>query len=108
DPTGGFKCFRRRALESINLDGVRSNGYSFQIEMTHKLWRQGMKIIEVPIVFTDRFHGSSKMSGKIVREALWMVWRLWLQNGLRRSPRKQRMDDKQEDAPNEPPLKKRP
>ncbi len=87
DPTGGFKCFRRRALESIELDAVRSNGYSFQIELTHKIWRQGMRVTEVPITFTDRFLGTSKMSGKIVREALWMVWRLWFQNGLRRSPR---------------------
>ena len=87
DPTGGFKCFRRRALEAINLQEVRSNGYTFQIEMTHRIWRQGMKVVEVPIIFTDRFQGTSKMSGKIVREALWMVWRLWLQNGLRRSPR---------------------
>ena len=87
DPTGGFKCFRRRALEAANLQEVRSNGYSFQIEMTHRIWRQGMKVVEVPIIFTDRFQGSSKMSGKIVREALLMVWRLWLQNGLRRSPR---------------------
>jgi len=87
DPTGGFKCFRRHALQSIDLDTVRSNGYSFQIEMTHKIWRQGMKVAEVPIIFTDRFQGSSKMSGKIVREALWMVWSLWIQNGLRRSPR---------------------
>ena len=86
DPTGGYKCFRQRALRSINLDAVRSNGYSFQIEMTHKIWRQGMKIIEIPIIFTDRFQGSSKMSRKIVREALWMVWRLLLQNGFRRSP----------------------
>ena len=88
DPTGGYKCFRRKALQSINLDAVRSNGYSFQIELTHKIWRQGMRIAEVPIIFTDRFLGSSKMSSKIVREALWMVWRLWLQNNLRRSPRK--------------------
>ena len=87
DPTGGFKCFRRRALESIDLDAVRSNGYSFQIEMTHKIWMQGMKIVEVPIVFTERFQGHSKMSGKIVREALIMVWRLWLQCGFRRSPK---------------------
>jgi dolichol-phosphate mannosyltransferase len=87
DPTGGFKCFRRHALQTINLDGVRSNGYSFQVEMTHKIWRQGMRVVEVPIIFTDRFQGSSKMSGKIVREALWMVWRLWIQNGLRRRPR---------------------
>jgi dolichol-phosphate mannosyltransferase len=87
DPTGGYKCFRRRALQAINLDAVRSNGYSFQIEMTHKLWRNGMKVVEVPIVFTDRFQGHSKMSGHIVREALWMVWRLWFQNGCRRRPR---------------------
>ena len=86
DPTGGFKCFRRKALQTIDLDAVRSNGYSFQIELTHKIWRQGMRIAEVPIVFTDRFQGSSKMSSKIVREALWMVWRLWIQNGLRRKP----------------------
>ena len=88
DPTGGYKCFRRRALQSINLNEVQSNGYSFQIEMTHKLWRQGFKIVEVPIIFTDRAEGHSKMSGHIVWEALWMVWKLWLQNGLRRWPRK--------------------
>ncbi|MEK7676529.1 MAG: polyprenol monophosphomannose synthase [Verrucomicrobiota bacterium] len=87
DPTGGFKCFRRSALESIDLQAVRSNGYSFQIELTHKVWRQGLRIAEVPIIFTDRFQGTSKMSGHIVREAFFMVWRLWLQNGLRRSPR---------------------
>jgi len=86
DPTGGYKCFRRRALESVNLDSVQSNGYSFQIEMTHKLWRQGFRIVEVPIIFTDRFQGRSKMSGKIIREALFMVWRLWFQNRLRRRP----------------------
>ena len=88
DPTGGFKCFRRRALEAINLEEVRSNGYSFQIEMTHKLWRQGKKIVEVPIIFTERVEGHSKMSGHIVREALIMVWRLLFQNKLRRRPRK--------------------
>ena len=87
DPTGGFKCFRRHALQSLDLHAVRSNGYSFQIELTHKIWRQGMTIAEVPIIFTDRFQGTSKMSGNIVREALLMVWRLWIQNGFRRSPR---------------------
>jgi dolichol-phosphate mannosyltransferase len=87
DPTGGYKCFRRRALEAIALDAVHSNGYSFQIEMTHRLWRQGFKVVETPIIFTDRVHGQSKMSGHIVREALIMVWRLWLQHGMRRSPR---------------------
>ena len=92
DPTGGYKCFRRSALQTLDLQRVRSNGYSFQIELTHKLWRQGMKIVEVPIIFTDRFQGRSKMSGKIVREAFVMVWRLWLQNGLRRSPRMKKRD----------------
>lgn len=94
DPTGGFKCFRRKALQSLDLDAVRSNGYSFQIELTHKIWRKGMRIAEVPIVFTDRFQGSSKMSSKIVREALWMVWRLWFQNGLRRKPDKAGQEEK--------------
>jgi dolichol-phosphate mannosyltransferase len=86
DPTGGYKCFRRRALEASKLDEIHSNGYSFQIEMTHKLWRQGLRVVEVPIVFTERFHGHSKMSGHIIREALIMVWRLWFQNKLRRRP----------------------
>jgi len=87
DPTGGYKCFRRRALQTINLDAIQSNGYSFQIEMTHRLWRDGFKVAEVPITFTERVEGHSKMSGHIVWEALWMVWKLWLQNGLRRWPR---------------------
>jgi dolichol-phosphate mannosyltransferase len=87
DPTGGYKCFRRRALQAIDLDQVRSNGYSFQIEVTHKIWRQGLKVVEVPIIFTDRFLGKSKMTGRIVREALVMVWRLLLQNKLSRKPR---------------------
>jgi dolichol-phosphate mannosyltransferase len=99
DPTGGFKCFRRRTLQSINLHAVRSNGYSFQIEMTHKVWRHGMKIAEVPIIFTDRFLGSSKMSGKIVKEALLMVWRLWAQNGFRRSPRPREAAPQSQPAP---------
>ena len=88
DPTGGYKCFRRRALQAVNLDEIKSDGYSFQIEMTHRLWRDGFKIAEVPIVFTERVHGQSKLSRRIVREALLMVWWLWLQNGLRRTPRK--------------------
>lgn len=87
DPTGGYKCFRRRALEALDLEKVQSNGYSFQIELTHQLWRQGYRIKEVPIIFTERVQGHSKMSGHIVTEALFMVWRLWFQNGLRRSPR---------------------
>jgi dolichol-phosphate mannosyltransferase len=88
DPTGGYKCFRRRALQAINLDDVRSNGYSFQIEMTHRLWRDGFKVMEVPIVFTERVEGASKLSRSIVIEAFWMVWWLWLKNGMLRWPRK--------------------
>jgi dolichol-phosphate mannosyltransferase len=76
DCTGGFKCFRRKVLESIDLDQIHSNGYSFQIEMNFKTWKKGFKIFEFPIVFVDRFQGSSKMSKKIVREAIFMVWKL--------------------------------
>ena len=87
DPTGGYKCFRRRALQSINLDAVNSDGYSFQIEMTHRLWRDGFRIVEVPITFTERVEGRSKLTRHIITEAFWMVWRLWLQNFFRRRPR---------------------
>ncbi|HJU90348.1 MAG TPA: polyprenol monophosphomannose synthase [Gemmatimonadaceae bacterium] len=76
DCTGGFKCFRRSVLEAINLDDVRSNGYAFQIEMSFRAWRRGFRIVEIPIVFVDRQEGQSKMSKRIVREAVWMVWRL--------------------------------
>jgi len=76
DATGGFKCFRRSVLEAIDLDDVRSNGYSFQIEMSFRAWRKGFRIVEIPIVFHDRTEGESKMSRKIVREAVTMVWRL--------------------------------
>jgi dolichol-phosphate mannosyltransferase len=79
DSTGGFKCFRRTVLEAVDLDRVRSNGYAFQIEMSFRAWRKGFRIVEIPIVFTDRTEGTSKMSGSIVREAVWMVWRLRLQ-----------------------------
>ena len=94
DPTGGFKCFRKKTLQSLDLENVRSNGYSFQVEMTHKIWRQGLHVAEVPIIFTDRFQGRSKMSGKIVQEALLMVWRLWAQNGFRRNPHPRHDDGK--------------
>jgi len=76
DPTGGFKCFRREVLENINLDRVKSNGYSFQIEMNFRVWIKKYRIKEIPIVFTDRVGGKSKMSSKIVREAIWMVWKI--------------------------------
>ncbi len=76
DATGGFKCFRRSVLEAVDLDGVKSNGYAFQIEMSFKAWKKGFSIVEVPIIFLDRRAGVSKMSKKIVREAMLMVWRL--------------------------------
>ena len=86
DPTGGFKCFRRKTLASIDLHTVASNGYSFQIELTHRAWRRGLTIAEIPIVFTDREQGTSKMSRDIAIEAATMVWRLLFQNGFRRHP----------------------
>ncbi|MFZ5979139.1 MAG: polyprenol monophosphomannose synthase [Candidatus Zixiibacteriota bacterium] len=78
DATGGFKCFRRELLEAINLDDVRSSGYSFQIEMSMRAWKKNFRIKEIPIIFVDRIAGQSKMSKKIVREAVWMVWLLRL------------------------------
>lgn len=86
DPTGGFKCFRRAVLETIDLDRIRSNGYSFQIEMTHHAWMDGFEVAEVPITFEERRSGASKMSGAIVNEALVMVWKLLFRAGLRRHP----------------------
>ncbi len=76
DATGGFKCFRRSVLEAIDLSRVRSNGYAFQIEMSFRAWKRDFRIVEIPIVFVDRTEGTSKMSKSIVREAIWMVWRL--------------------------------
>jgi dolichol-phosphate mannosyltransferase len=78
DATGGFKCFRVEVLKAIDLDAVKSNGYAFQIEMTFKAWRKRFDVFEVPIIFMDRRAGSSKMSKKIVREAVTMVWKLRL------------------------------
>jgi len=76
DATGGYKCFRREVLEAINLDKVKSNGYAFQIEMTFKAWKKGFRMKEISIIFIDRMKGKSKMSRKIVREAIFMVWKL--------------------------------
>jgi dolichol-phosphate mannosyltransferase len=76
DATAGFKCYRRVVLESFNLDSIKSNGYSFQIETNFLAWKHGFRICEVPIVFTDRREGTSKMSKHIVYEAAWMVWKL--------------------------------
>lgn len=80
DGTGGFKCFRKEVLSAINLEKIHSNGYSFQIEMNYKAYQLGFKIVEVPITFVDRVEGTSKMSKKIVREAITMVWKLRLKS----------------------------
>ena len=77
-PHRGFKCFRRRVLEAIDLSQVRSNGYAFQIEMSVRAWRKKFRLKEIPIVFVDRSEGQSKMNRTIVREAIWMVPRLRL------------------------------
>lgn len=73
DTTAGFKCYRRRVLEQINLDRIRFKGYAFQIEMKFTTWKLGFRLVEIPIVFTDRREGTSKMSGGIFNEALWGV-----------------------------------
>jgi dolichol-phosphate mannosyltransferase len=78
DLTGGFKCFRREVLETIDLEGIQSSGYGFQIEMTYRAWQLGFRVEEVPIIFVDRAVGSSKMSNDIVLEAMVNVWRLRL------------------------------
>lgn len=83
DPTAGFKCFRRKVLESINLDGILSDGYAFQVEMNYRTWVKGYRVKEIPVVFTERLNGVSKMSRKIAWEAAWMVWRLVLLKTLR-------------------------
>jgi len=76
DATGGFKCFRAKVLRALDLSAVESEGYAFQIEMSFRAWRRGFRIVEVPIVFVDRTAGESKMSKKIIREAVWRVWKL--------------------------------
>jgi len=80
DATGGFKCYRRRVLESIDLDAIHSNGYAFQIETNFLAYKKGFKVCEIPIIFVDRRVGVSKMSKKIIHEAVWMVWKLKLKS----------------------------
>ena len=90
DPTGGFKCYRRAVLESMNLDRIGSNGYSFQIETLHHAWFNGFRVLEIPIIFEERRLGTSKMNLSIIREALWVVWKLALRSRGRRRPRSAR------------------
>ena len=82
DATGGFNAFRREVIEAVGLDRIQSNGYAFQIELKLRAWRAGFALREVPIVFTERDSGESKMSGAIIREAVWRVWKLRLMDLL--------------------------
>jgi dolichol-phosphate mannosyltransferase len=82
DPTSGFKCFRRKVLETLDLDRIMSDGYSFQIEVNYKAWKQGHNVREIPIIFIDRNRGASKMNKKIILEAIYMVWWLRIQSVL--------------------------
>ncbi|MBE0558204.1 MAG: polyprenol monophosphomannose synthase [Proteobacteria bacterium] len=85
DATGGFKCYRRKVLEAIDLDAIHSNGYAFQIEMNFLTWKKGFQICELPIIFVDRRVGSSKMSKNIISEAAWLVWKLKIKSLFRGS-----------------------
>ena len=76
DATAGFKCFRREVIQALPLDRIKSDGYSFQIEMHFHVWKRGLRIVEMPIIFTDRLVGQSKMSRRIVWEAAFLVWKL--------------------------------
>ncbi|MEX0821275.1 MAG: polyprenol monophosphomannose synthase [Rhodothermales bacterium] len=84
DVTAGFVCYHRRVLEALDLDRVNSNGYSFQVEMKYRAWKSGFRLVEIPIVFTERTEGQSKMSKAIVREAAFKVWELRLRQMLGR------------------------
>jgi len=90
DTTAGFKCYRRIVLETINLDAIRFKGYAFQIEMKFTTWKHGFKIVEVPIIFTDRKLGSSKMSGGIFSEAFWGVINLKIKSWFKKYPKPKR------------------
>ena len=87
DLTSGFKAFRREVLEALDLDHIRSNGYSFQIEVTHRARQMGFKVKETPIIFHDRKVGTSKMTGKIVLEAMLVVWKIRFSKRARRNSR---------------------
>jgi dolichol-phosphate mannosyltransferase len=82
DATGGYKCFRIEVLKAIDLTKIKSNGYAFQIEINFKAWKKGFRVAEIPIIFFDRFQGTSKMSNKIVKEAVFMVWKLRISSAI--------------------------
>jgi dolichol-phosphate mannosyltransferase len=83
DPTSGYKCFRRNVLQALDLDRIQSSGYSFQVEINYHVWREGLSIREIPIIFTERSEGKSKMSSRIVFEALWVIGKLAVINRLK-------------------------
>jgi dolichol-phosphate mannosyltransferase len=87
DTTAGFKCYRNSVLKAINLDKIRMKGYAFQIEMKFTTWKLGFKIVEVPIIFTDRQEGASKMSGGIFNEAVWGVMKMKFRSWFRKYKR---------------------
>jgi dolichol-phosphate mannosyltransferase len=87
DPTGGFNLYRRAVLEEIDLDSVSATGYSFLVEMKHRSWMRGFKLGELSMIFTERRSGESKMNAEIIREAVWLVWRLAIHEKFRRRPR---------------------
>jgi dolichol-phosphate mannosyltransferase len=87
DCTAGYRAYRRQVLEALPVSAVRSNGYCFQIEMVHRSWQEGFRVVEVPITFTERATGVSKMSNQIVAEALWRV-AVWALTGGRRRARR--------------------
>jgi dolichol-phosphate mannosyltransferase len=86
DPTGGYRCYRRKVLETLDLDGIMSNGYSFLMETAYRTWIHGFRLVEIPITFEDRRSGYSKLSLRIFRESFWMVWKLALRHRFRRTP----------------------
>ncbi|MBA4386397.1 MAG: dolichyl-phosphate beta-D-mannosyltransferase [Verrucomicrobia bacterium] len=86
DPTGGYRCYRREVLESMPLDSIISNGYSFLVETAYTTWISGFRIAEIPITFEDRRSGYSKMNMDIAKESMWIVWKLAFRNGFRRRP----------------------
>ena len=87
DTTAGFKCYRRKVLENIEFDKIKFKGYAFQIEMKFTAWKMGFKVVEVPIIFTDRKHGHSKMSGGIFSEAVFGVLKLKILSWFRHYPK---------------------
>ena len=87
DATAGFVCYRKQVLQTIGLDSIRFKGYAFQIEMKFKAWKYGFRVVELPIIFTERREGTSKMTGKIVNEAVWGVIRMKVSSWFRHYPR---------------------